>query len=71
MSVGDVFIGRSIIGSTFRGQILAETAVGNHAAVTPTICGQGFIYGTSQFYIDPKDPWPLGYRVGDTWPNPN
>lgn len=71
MSVGDVFIGRSIIGSTFRGQILAETAVGNHAAVTPTICGQGFIYGTSQFYIDPKDPWPLGYRVGDTWPNSN
>lgn len=69
MSVGDTFIGRSIIGSTFRGRIISETAVGDRVAIVPTISGQGYIYGTSQFYVDPSDPWPLGYRVGDTWPN--
>jgi proline racemase len=71
MSVGETFIGRSIIGSTFRGHILSETVVGDHVAVIPTISGQGYIYGTSQFYCDPSDPWPLGYRVGDTWPTAN
>lgn len=71
MTVGDTLIGRSIIGSTFRGHILSETLVGDQVAIIPTISGQGFIYGTSQFYIDPRDPWPLGYRVGDTWPNSN
>ena len=20
--------------------------------------------------VDPTDPWPFGYRVSDTWPNP-
>jgi len=57
--------------SAFRGHILSETVVGDHVAVIPTISGQGYIYGTSQFYVDSSDPWPLGYRVGDTWPNAN
>ena len=68
MSVGDSFIGRSIIGSEFIGRIISETHVGDISAIVPTISGQGFIYGTSQFYVDPGDPWPLGYRVADTWP---
>ena len=69
MSVGDTFVGRSIIGSTFSGQIISQTLVGDQVAIIPTISGQGYIYGTSQFYVDPNDPWPLGYRVGDTWPS--
>ena len=24
--------------------------------------------GERQVYVDPGDPWPLGYRVSDTWP---
>lgn len=24
--------------------------------------------GTSQLMLDPHDPWPTGYRLGDTWP---
>jgi proline racemase len=69
MSVGETFIGRSIIGSQFTGRIISETHVGEIPAILPTISGQGFIYGTSQFYVDPSDPWPLGYRVADTWPS--
>ena len=39
MKVGDTFIGRSIIESRFIGQIEAETVVGNHKAIIPTISG--------------------------------
>ncbi len=69
MSVGDSFIGRSIIGSEFTGRIVSQTQVGDIPAIIPTISGQAYIYGTSQFYVDPHDPWPLGYRVADTWPS--
>ncbi len=69
MSVGESFIGRSIIGSQFTGQIVSEARLGDISAIIPTISGQGYIYGTSQFYVDPQDPWPLGYRVADTWPH--
>ncbi len=69
MSVGDSFIGRSIIGSEFTGHIVSQTQMGDIPAIIPTISGQAYIYGTSQFYVDPHDPWPLGYRVADTWPS--
>ncbi len=69
MSVGDSFIGRSIIGSEFTGRIVSQTRMGDIPAIIPTISGQAYIYGTSQFYADPHDPWPLGYRVADTWPS--
>ena len=69
ISVGESFIGRSIIGSQFTGQIVSETEIDGRPAIIPRISGQGYIYGTSQFYVDPSDPWPLGYRVADTWPS--
>ncbi len=69
MSVGDSFIGRSIIGSEFTGRIVSQTRMGDIPAIIPTISGQAYIYGTSQFHVDPHDPWPLGYRVADTWPS--
>ncbi len=69
MSVGDSFIGRSIISSEFTGRVVSQTRMGDIPAIIPTISGQAYIYGTSQFYVDPHDPWPLGYRVADTWPS--
>ncbi len=69
MAVGDEFIGQSIIGSQFVGTIQSAVNVGGINAIIPTVSGQAWIYGTSQFYRDPSDPWPLGYRVADTWPH--
>jgi trans-L-3-hydroxyproline dehydratase len=68
MAVGDEFIGRSIIGSKFFGSIVEQMDLHGVAAIVPSIQGQAYIYGTSQFYVDPADPWPAGYRVADTWP---
>lgn len=68
MEVGDSLTATSIIGSSFRGRILGETAVGSKAAILPEISGRGWITGIHQHMLDPDDPWPEGYRISDTWP---
>ena len=70
LAVGDSYRGRSIISSVFDCAIAEETSVGSVSAIIPTIRGRAWVYGTSQYYRDPRDPWPLGYRLSDTWPSP-
>lgn len=67
MTTGQFLSTRSLIGSTFTGQILGETTVGNVPAILPEISGQGWITGIHQHMLDPSDPWPEGYRLTDTW----
>jgi proline racemase len=67
MKVGDRFEARSIIGSTFTGEILGPSQVGGRPAIRPQISGRGWLTGTHQHMLDPSDPWPQGYRLRDTW----
>lgn len=67
MQVGERFVARSIIGSTFTGEILGTAQVGDRPAIRPQISGRGWITGTHQHMLDPSDPWPGGYRLRDTW----
>jgi proline racemase len=69
MQVGETYRARSIIGSAFECAIAGVTALGGHPAILPTITGRAWITGTAQLMLDPDDPWPGGYRVGDTWPS--
>ncbi len=68
MKLGDRFIARSIIDSEFRGRIEEECEVGGRPAIIPSVSGRAWITGTHQQMLDPADPWPEGYRIGDTWP---
>ena len=68
MSVGDRLTARSIIDSTFSGRIEEETELGGKPAIVPSITGSAWITGNFQYLLDPTDPWPRGYRIGDTWP---
>jgi proline racemase len=61
------FVHESIIGTTFTGRLLRATQVGPHEAVVPTICGSAWITGFSQYVVDPEDPFPDGFTVGDIW----
>ena len=70
MKNGESYVGRSVINSRFVGHIAGEATVGNHKAIIPEITGRAWISGTSQLLLDPDDPWPEGYKVSDTWPNP-
>ncbi len=67
MKIHDRLTARSLIGSTFTGQITCATKVGTLPAILPEISGRGWITGTHQHMLDPSDPWPLGYRLSDTW----
>jgi len=68
MQVGDRYLARSIIGSTFLGRIEADTTLAGRPAIIPSISGRAWITGTRQEMLDPDDPWPQGYRLSDTWP---
>jgi proline racemase len=71
MAVGDRLTGVSIIGSEFTGRILGTVSVGGISAIRPEISGRAWITGIHQHLLDPEDPWPLGYRLADTWPMPH
>lgn len=68
MAVGDHLTMRSIIGSRFDGEILADTDLDGTPAIVPAVSGRAWITETRQILVDPDDPWPTGYRVADTWP---
>lgn len=64
---GQDFVNAGPLGTTFTGRIVAETRVGPHPAVVPTLSGQGWITGLSHWTLDPADPFPKGYTIGDIW----
>ena len=68
LKVGETYLGRSIIESRFLGRITEKTQIGERPAIIPSITGRGWIYGQSDLFLDPQDPWPEGYKLTDTWP---
>jgi len=65
---GTQLIARSIIDSQFVGRIEEVVSLGDRPAIVPSIEGRAWITGSRSLQLDPDDPWPLGYRVSDTWP---
>jgi proline racemase len=51
----------------FTGRLLRETRVGDRPAVLPTLTGQAWITGFASYVLDPEDPFPEGFTVGDIW----
>jgi proline racemase len=56
-----------ILGTIFTGRLLSETTVGEYRAVVPTLTGTAWITGFAQYVVDPEDPFPDGFTVGDIW----
>ncbi len=56
-----------ILGTIFTGRLLRETMVGEYRAVVPTLTGTAWITGFASYVVDPEDPFPNGYTVGDIW----
>ena len=68
LAVGEAFHGVSLINSVFRCRIEAETSIGGKPAIVPSLAGRAWVTGTYQHMLDPRDPWPGGYKLSDTWP---
>ncbi|KPK01429.1 MAG: hypothetical protein AMS20_13605, partial [Gemmatimonas sp. SG8_28] len=67
LALGEDFRHEGILGTVFTGRLLRETSVGPYRAVVPSLSGTGWITGISQWVVDPSDPFPEGFRVGDVW----
>jgi proline racemase len=67
LAIGEDFVHESIIGSLFTGRLVEEVALGSQPAVVPTITGNAWITAVSQYVVDPTDPFPEGFTVGDLW----
>ncbi|MFZ0818430.1 MAG: proline racemase family protein [Candidatus Acidiferrales bacterium] len=63
------FVHEGILGTTFTGRLIRETKVGPYRAVVPTISGRAWITGFAQYVLDPSDPFPEGFTLGDIWGN--
>jgi proline racemase len=61
------FVHEGILGTIFTGRLIEETRVGPHTAVIPTVSGRAWITGMAQYVLEPDDPFPTGYTVGDIW----
>jgi proline racemase len=68
LRVGEGMAHASVLGTAFDGRIVAETTVGEVAAIVPAIRGSAWITGITQVLVDPSDPFPEGYLLPDTWP---
>jgi proline racemase len=56
-----------VLGTVFTGRIVEETTIGPYRAVVPTLSGRAWITGFAHYVLDPEDPFPEGFTVGDIW----
>ena len=63
LSVGEVFVHESIVGSLFNARVLGEAEVGGLPAVIPEISGSAWVMGFHQFVLDAEDPLQDGFLL--------
>jgi len=67
LKLNEDFRHEGILGTVFTGRLVEETQVGPYRAVVPTLSGTAWITGITQYVVDPEDPFPEGFTVGDIW----
>lgn len=67
LALHEDFRHEGILGTVFTGRVVEETTVGDYPAVIPILSGQAWITGLSTYILDPGDPFPDGFTVGDLW----
>jgi proline racemase len=67
LALGEPFRHEGVLGTVFTGRLLEETTVGPYRAVVPELSGSAWITGFAQYVVDPQDPFPEGFTVGDIW----
>ena len=67
LAIGEDFRHEGILGTVFTGRLLEETRIGERLALVPQITGQAWITGIADYVVDPTDPFPDGFTIGDIW----
>ncbi|WP_417229506.1 4-hydroxyproline epimerase [Brevundimonas sp.] len=63
LKVGEAFAHESYIGSRFMGRVEAETTVGEHKAIIPSIQGSAIATGFNTIWVDRQDRFWEGFQV--------
>jgi proline racemase len=71
LAIGEPFVHEGILGTVFTGRLVEETTVSDRPAVVPTLSGTAWVTGLAQYVVDPDDPFPEGFTVGDIWGGEN
>ena len=53
------------LGTIFTGEAVAAVVRGGRLWVTPRVTGSAYLTGFHNFLLDPDDPLPSGFRVGN------
>ncbi|MCE4574061.1 proline racemase family protein [Caballeronia sp. CLC5] len=67
LKLGEPFRHENLLDIAYTGRLVEEVRIGEHAAVVPTVSGTSWIYGFNTYVLDPTDPFPEGFTVGDIW----
>jgi proline racemase len=67
LGIGAEFRHESVIGTVFTGRLVETVRLGEVTAVVPEITGHAWITGFASYVVDPTDPFPAGFTVGDIW----
>jgi proline racemase len=67
LKLNEDFHHEGILGTIFTGRLIGKTILNGQEAVIPTIRGQAWITGMAQYIVDPSDPFPNGFTMGDIW----
>jgi proline racemase len=67
LGIGADFRHESIIDTVFTGRLVETVRLGDVSAVVPEITGHAWITGFASYVVDPTDPFPAGFTVGDIW----
>ena len=67
LALGQEFRHESITDTVFIGRLVEEVDLGGVRAVVPEITGHAWITGFADYVVDPTDPFPTGFTVGDIW----
>ena len=67
LGLGEEFRHESITDTVFIGRLVEEVDLGGVRAVVPEITGHAWITGFAEYVVDPTDPFPTGFTVGDIW----
>lgn len=67
LALNEVFCHEGLLGTHFTGCLAEETRIGPYNAVVPTLSGQAWITGMATYVVDPTDPFPNGFTIGDIW----
>jgi proline racemase len=67
LGIGSEFRHEGVLGTVFIGRLVDTVRLGDVTAVVPEITGHGWITGLASYVLDPTDPFPTGFTVGDIW----